>query len=299
MRNTSDRNADRLAEQIRTWLRPLHVRVLRMRIRGAGPLPFSISTLRGVWGRALRLIDPAAYFAVFEGGPAPHRHPLYIVRPDLHFQPDDPAELAFEWITWAEAEPHYASLLRAWDVAGGMGLGEHRVPFSVIERTPLHSDDDCPVSISEVPWPLNSGEPCRIWFPHSLRLMRHNPQLGRSTLLRKPAFADIVEAAFYRLSSFLAEPTKSPRDTWPPFAEAVVALSEMLDASPWQGEEIMLERYSGRQKTEVQQESVLGSLVLPQGAPSLEPLLTAVSILHLGVGTVMGLGRLFPLPLCL
>ena len=33
----------------------------------------------------------------------------------------------------------------------------------------------------------------------------------------------------------------------------------------------MLERYSDRQKVEVRRESVLGSLALPQVAPSLEP----------------------------
>lgn len=280
-----------LFEQIRSWLRPLEIRAQRMKIRGMEPLHFSISTLRGVWGRALNLIDREAYDTVFEGTTGPQHQPLYIIRPDLEFRSDNECELSFEWITWGDAEPFYASLLRAWDVAGGMGLGDKRVLFTVMERTPLYSGNEDRISIADIPWSLPAEEPCLLWFPHSLRLVRHGK------LIRKPNLPDIIEAVFFRFSPFLAKSFQRPREAWPPFAEAVVALADMMSCSDWIGEEIMLARYSGRQKREVQQKSVFGSLQLPQGTGSLEPLFAAASALHLGKGTVMGLGRLLPKPL--
>jgi len=51
-------------------------------------------------------------------------------------------------------------------------------------------------------------------------------------------------------------------------------------------------RYSGSQKAEVELRGVAGSLALPVGPGPLSPLLAAAAWIHIGKGTVMGLGQL-------
>lgn len=286
---------DRLATQLLHWLRPLEIRAVKLRLEAEQDVTFSISTLRGVWGRALHLVDREIYNIVFEGKAGKKRQPLYIIRPDLQFRSENRRWIGIEWITWGEAvgEPYW-NLQRAWDVAGGMGLGDKRTPFVVRGTQSLCGDANEPfslgdVAIDELRHYDDMDKLCRLNFPHSLRLVR------KDRLIAEPSLADVIESVFFRLSPFLSENTSArPRDLWPPMAEAVVALAETLP-NRWQGEEIVMERYSGRQKQEVRQHAVVGSLDLPHGPGPLWPLLTAASLLHIGKGTVMGLGRLQPL----
>lgn len=286
------------AVEILDWLVPLRVRALKVRLRCTHEVPYSISMLRGVWGRALHELDRETYDVVFEGKGATNQlSPLYIIRPNLQYRRKNDQEIVYEWIVWNDAATkRFDRLCEAWEHAGTMGLGEKekRAKFVVEEISPLYGNDVRARSLAdfldvhEIP----SG-PCRLTFPHPLRLMRH----GR--FLKNPTFPDLVEAAFYRLAPLLHSGVGSvrPRDCWPPFAEPLVALSTMVPSRPWCGEKTVFERYSARQEREVRQESVIGSLDLPQGPGSFLPLLSAVTLLHLGKGTVMGLGRLVVEPL--
>ena len=51
-------------------------------------------------------------------------------------------------------------------------------------------------------------------------------------------------------------------------------------------------RYSGSQKAEVELRGVAGSLALPARPSPISPLLAAAAWIHIGKGTVMGLGQL-------
>lgn len=95
----------------------------------------TVPMLRGVWGRALRHVDAAAYRQVFApAGEAHRRLPRYILRPAL---PDPTTAPAVEWILLGVAESLEPVLWRAWDIASGMGLGPTRAPFAIRERVPL------------------------------------------------------------------------------------------------------------------------------------------------------------------
>ena len=59
-----------------------------------------------------------------------------------------------------------------------------------------------------------------------------------------------------------------------------------------QGRRLDLVRYSGSQKAELELRGVAGSLALPVGPGPLSPLLAAAVWIHLGKGTVMGLGQI-------
>jgi hypothetical protein len=61
--------------------------------------------------------------------------------------------------------------------------------------------------------------------------------------------------------------------------------------SSWSGARLDLHRYSSRQEAEVELRGVSGVLELPEGVGALAPLLAAASWLHVGKGTVFGLGQ--------
>jgi hypothetical protein len=69
-------------------------------------------------------------------------------------------------------------------------------------------------------------------------------------------------------------------------------LGRAVPFEPWQGRRLDLVRYSGSQKAEVELRGVAGSLALPAGPGPLSPLLAAAAWIHIGKGTVMGLGQL-------
>ena len=279
------------ASQILDWLEPLVCFAYRLPVHTeSGAIQSTIPTLRGVWGRALHLLDKDLYNEVFEGSNSEkEKTPTYIIRPCR----EDTRSV--EWIIWGKnAIKKIDRLRRAWDIAGGMGLGEHRTPFVVENFLPLPSVGQDYFSVSEMGLQNDTESPerspCRILFPYSVRLMRH------SKLLVSPTFSDLVEAAFFRLAPLVAEAkdmTKAhrPRELWPDFAEAAIALASTTPSLSWQGDRVTLERYSGRQKREVQQQCITGHLELPNGLGPLWPLFLAATVFHLGKSTVMGLGR--------
>ncbi len=273
------------------------VRVLPRRLSLDTPgVMATVPMLRGVWGAALHRLDPIAYDAVFDGVGPPHvRQPAYVLRPA---RPDPADAPAVEWILFGPAIRHDEALLRAWDVASGMGLGSERIGFRLKARRGLgsHGRLDDPGSragwtLDRAAWPLTgnpASTPCRLAFAAPLRLMRDGE------LIVGPAPADLALAACRRLAAFLPEDL---RDVVRDVRRKMLEEARALPAMPWKGQRLDLVRYSGRQRREVEQRGVAGYIDLPEGPGPLWPLFAAAQWLHLGKGTVHGLGQLVVKPI--
>jgi hypothetical protein len=237
--------------------------------------------LRGTWGAALHDLDPAAYTRVFDP-PAPGV-PGYLLRP----APPDPATApALDWFLFGAAAGDDAVLRRAWDVAGGCGLGKERRPFLVRRFLDLGpdgrpNDRGGPWPVAEAGWPADPAAPCGLSFPAPVRLLRH----GR--LIERPTLADIVVAAHRRVAALMPPPAKA---AWQDLRDPLLELARSRPSS-WSGARLDLQRYSARQEVEVELRGVSGVLELPAGVSALAPLLAAAAWLHLGKGTVFGLGQ--------
>jgi hypothetical protein len=240
----------------------------------------------------------------------------YILRPA---PPDPEFAPAMDWILIGDAVQHDAMLCRAWDIASGMGLGPQRRRFHLRQTPGLGPDgritqQAAPWSLDEAQWPfaeepkvakrstvrgavtdrnihptirtrldLAARQPCRLIFPVPLRLM------VRKHLIEMPTLADIVVAACRRVKAYL--PAEQQAD-WEPVSRAALDTARHTPAVAWQGQRLDLHRYSGRQKRELELRGVTGCLDLPEGPGQLWPLLAAARWLHLGKGTVMGMGQM-------
>lgn len=234
----------------------------------------TVPMLRGVWGAALHDLDAAAYQAVFSGeGPVHERTPLYVLRPaPPGFEPAP----ALDWMLVGEGLRYDVPLLRAWDIASGMGLGPERQRFhlrQVLEvPVPGHAPD------------RKSGQrPCRLCFAAPLRLLRDK------RLIESPTLADVVAAAVRRLDALLTEPLRVKLEALRP---VLLEVARATAADPWQGMRLDLHRYSARQQAELEMRGVSGWLDLPWGPGELWPLLRAMEWLHVGKGSVVGMGQL-------
>ena len=95
-------------------------------------------------------------------------------------------------------------------------------------------------------------------------------------------------AALRRLQAFRPGAKGPDRE----LSEEALCLAWTVPAGVWEGRPLDLVRYSGRQRDEIELRGVAGELYLPSGPGPLAPLLAAACWLHLGKGTVMGLGQL-------
>lgn len=278
------------------------VRVLARRLSLLTPgVAATVPMVRGVWGAVLHDRDPAACAAVFEGRPAPstptapapagriERRPLYMLRPAPPDSNDNPA---LEWISLGAALDRDSSLLEAWMEVTARGLGPNRVPMAIRRVRTLGPDGALTASgfggafrLDAVPWPL-PGEPgctpCRLRVDVPMRLVR------KGRLLTTPTLADVVVAGLRRLAG-LAEDEAARTRLGALLGPALVAARE-TPALPWQGEPAHLHRYSANQG-EMDLQGVVGALDLPEGLGALWPLLVALTWVHVGKGTVFGLGQ--------
>ena len=309
-----------VVDKLRSCLHHISILPRRMLLDTPG-VAATVPMLRGVWGAALHDLEPAVYAAVFapndqrEAGPASHPLPLpprgtavasYILRPA---PPDPEFAPALDWILIGDAVQHDFTLCRAWDVASGMGLGPERRRFHLHRIVALRPDgqaSDQPAAwpLSEVQWDgqtsitatdaagespaarlceLAPDQPCCLVFPSPLRLM------FRKQLIESPTLADIVVAACRRVKAYLPAGQLA---AWDQLSRQALGLARDTPAAPWQGQRLDLHRYSGRQHAELELRGVTGCLDLPQGPSELWPLLAAARWLHLGKGTVMGLGQM-------
>jgi hypothetical protein len=279
----------------------------------------TVPMFRGVWGKALYGLDPRAYEEVFTGtGAADKRTPRYLLQA---LPPEPGASAALNWTLVGRWDQGCTTnLLRAWDIASGMGLGPDRVPFHIRRIDLLGPDgrrhaagplpgDLSPWSLSLARWPL-SGEPattpCALVFPTSSRLIKG------SALLLHPRPVDVVAALCRRLEQLMrpAQPVESdppcetrggcqqndpgPREQ----AElnrlrpALQGAAQALRHQPWQGSQRDVVRWSARQRQEVELRAVTGQLALPDGPGPLWPLFLSGAWLGVGKGTTSGLGQL-------
>jgi CRISPR-associated endoribonuclease Cas6 len=277
--------------QLDSALRAIRVKAWRLHLETPGVVA-TVPMLRGVWGAALRAESEACYCRLFEG--AESERPRYLMRPAPQVAQPAPA---VEFLLF----PATTNLLddrddeeiawTAWDRACRQGLGPHRHPFRISSVVPLAWDGSAlePARrqpgfvLEDLPWPAGTEEtPCRLEFPAPLRLLR------QGKLIASPTPADIVLAALHRVCA-LAGPDTDPlwaaRRYW-------LELGRAVPFEPWQGRRLDLVRYSGSQKAEVELRGVAGSLALPVGPGPLSPLLAAAAWIHIGKGTVMGLGQI-------
>jgi hypothetical protein len=259
----------------------------------------TVPMLRGVWGAALHDLDGEVYRTVFapqaEGGE--EAASLYVLRPA---PPDPDFAPAIEWLSLGTAIASDGILRRAWDIASGMGLGPQRQRFHIRRVVRLNPDgtpgrDETWGTEAEGPargWPLSdaarplpdpASAPCRLVFPVPLRLRRH----GR--LIEAPTLPDLIVAATRRIAAYLPAECRA---AWKERSREALQLARATPAGAWRGERLDLQRYSARQDAELDLHGVAGSLDLPRGPGELWPLLAAAQWLHLGKGTVMGLGQL-------
>jgi hypothetical protein len=123
-------------------------------------------------------------------------------------------------------------------------------------------------------------------FPAPLRLLRDGRLIGAPTL------ADLTLAVLRRchaLDAGSTGPAWERRHEW-------LARAREVPALPFQGGPLDLVRYSGRQRGEIELRGVAGELTLPQGPGPLADLLLAAEWLHLGKGTVHGMGQVCVAP---
>jgi hypothetical protein len=275
-----------LNERLDSALSGLVVRAWRLHLETPG-VQATVPMLRGVWGASLKELSEPLYYALFVGGQ--RGTPRYVMRPApqevlpspaMEFLLFGPHDRRIDDIVWA-----------ALDHAGRNGLGAQRYPFTLRHVHPL-AWDETPLSptrsqpgfsLCPLPWP--AGEPrraCRLKFPAPVRM------IYRGRLVEQPTLADVVIAALRRVQSLTttsADAVWADRQSW-------LELARQIACEPWQGERLDLVRYSGSQKRELELRGVSGSLILPEGPGPLAPLLAASTWLHLGKGTVMGLGQL-------
>lgn len=284
-------------QQVREALSTIPVLSRRILLDTPG-VAATVPMLRGVWGAALHDLDPHVYETVFhpQTQPGNEASPTYLLRP----APPDPAfSPAVEWITFGSAIHFDQVLCRAWDIASGMGLGPQRRRFHlrhVVPLTPVPGASAIQSShgglnqftawpLSLACWPLEdcATTPCQIVFRAPLRMMR------RGALIEDPNLCDIVVGMTRRLAAFLPPDW---RDRWRDVARDALALARRIPSGVWRGGRLDLHRYSAAQQTELDLRGVLGAFDLPRGPGELWPLLAAAQWLHVGKGTILGLGQL-------
>ena len=232
--------------------------------------------LRGVWGRALKHVNNRVYTAIFEGlGPENHRLPKYIIRPSA---PDPRTAPSVEWIILNVSSAPEEALWDAWLVACGMGLGPNRIPFRIRKRELINSSEHSHVTQSTI----DPKEPVRLAFQTPLRILR------RGKLIAQPRLNDIAVTGMRRIANIAGiERGTLYRD----LLKGAKNASEQVASEPWHGERTDLVRWSAKQQKELTLHGISGSLFLPQGAQELLPLLSALCWLHVGKGTVYGMGQ--------
>ncbi len=238
--------------------------------------------------------------------------PGYILRPappDPHFAP------AVEWVLIGAAVRDNFILCRAWDIASGMGLDKQRERFHVREMrvllpdgsfvsaalewtldravllvagTPARPDSASPSGhlAAEPPAALCGAEAagcrCRVVFRAPVRV------IVRGKLAVQPTWSDLVVAMCRWVGAFLPAALGA---SWRSLERDALEASRRCRASAFEGARLDLHRYSARQQSELDLQGVQGSISLPDGPGPLWPLLAAAQWLHLGKGTVMGLGQ--------
>lgn len=242
-----------------------------------------LSRLRGLWGMALHALDLDVYRRVFEGtGDDGTRHPLYVLRPapDWHG-----GAATLECLFFGAALEREACLLQAWEAAAERGYGKSRDAFTLVIKASDAGLAHSPASLyaaRNTPWRLDYISPVRL--------------LRQGKLIAEPALRDVALAALRRLYILRGEETISA-DPWPEMSEKLLQACDRIPVTYDPAGRGAVERYSARQKREVNMRCVSGGMTFPEGPGPLLPLLHTAQWMHIGKGATIGMGQLRLRPL--
>jgi len=271
-----------LADSLKSLLQYVHVLPRRLNV-DTEETSLTVPMLRGVWGAALHDFDNEAYQAVFGASPS-----CYIIRPASSDRGRAPV---MEWILIGDATKYDQNLVRAWDIASGMGVGAQRTRYHIRESYVLGPDGQANKvgsawRLSDTVWPV-AGEakctPCRIECATPLRILRND------RLIEKPTLTDLVVTIARRIRQFLPPDVREKANE---LVDEAIELSKEIPSMSWFSERVEMKRYSGAEKKELRLHAITGFLDLPNGASELWPILAAAQWMHVGKGTVVGLGQL-------
>lgn len=256
----------------------------------------TVALVRRTWGAALEHVDHGIWQEVSESGG--RLKPKPIVFGAAGRCAGERARMELVWTVVGETIRYDGALLRAWDVASGMGLvgGDGR-RFRILACEPLGPDGLAldraeGWALSDARWPV-SGEPdrapCRLQFDIPVCIMRKED--NKQVMVRTPTLVDIVVAARRRVQAYLPETTRDAL-AYKGLGGVIETVARDIAASPWQSSgRRPLSLYSKRQRQELPFEGVTGHIDLPHGPGPLWPLLAAAQWLQVGKHTVEGMGR--------
>ncbi|MFB3787122.1 MAG: CRISPR system precrRNA processing endoribonuclease RAMP protein Cas6 [bacterium] len=224
-------------------------------------------------------------------------HPILIVPPLRHAKRYRPGDtLAFEIVLLGQAAQRLPYLIFAVNEMAGQGLGVKRGPFHLAGVTDGDGQPLYDVELGQLlrdPTPRNLGEILHGEAPESVRVILETPlrvKAEGSLLAREIDAADFLRPACRRLWSLIRFHGHDPQGEWDFHSLwEKEKLPELLDRNlRWWD----LSRYSNRQKNSLKIGGLTGHFTLRGNLQPWWGILRAVELVHLGKGTIMGLGRI-------
>ena len=279
---------------------PITIYPYRTLFQFENPEEFQVSTLRGIWGRALYELDVRIYSEIFRGaGSKQLATPRYILRVSDRQGEIELGEITLDFIVWGVSSAELDALARAWNLAGRFGLGKNRLPFRLKRidflYAPIPRSGLSLASLVQASIKASEQERARaIEFPLPLRF------LERQALIMEPTFEEFVKRTITRLATIRLQTTGEfsqsadsvrPAELRPEFYAEVMELANNFPTSPWRGSRCDFQRYSGSQRADLEMRGVVGGWNLYADLGALKTLVVAAEILHVGKTTTLGLGR--------
>ena len=260
--------------------------------RGGG-VPLAV--LRGAFGAALHDLSLDAYEEVFRPDEADGA-PAYLLRRSAHRMPD---RSIFEMVLFDRALPHLEVILDAMRLAGERGLGRDRRTYGIDRlawldpwgRPSRDRTAERAFKLDLASWPLAgdpANEPCRLFFPEPVRILR------KHVLVERPTLRDLVVAGCRRLAGLVSPDQRVLAHS---LQGAGLDVADSVASQPFVGTLDSLGRWSATQQQYMELHGVTGFLDLPEGPGAVWRLLAAMQWVHCGKATVVGLGRLVVLPI--
>ncbi len=281
-----------LADDLRVILRGIAIRATRFGIDCDYP-GITPTKLRSLFGLALKQTSEATYRRVFE--PPGSRPRPFVIRSRSDERP------GFEFIAFADTINDAEIINAAWQRAADIGFTERRerFPFTITSAECLEADGQpCGHFLHNGIWSAHTAN-CGTMTPNAsaaiytlspLRLlqsqMKQPRRRGDRPLLQNPTLNDVVTAGIRRISQ-LADVPRSHTESLVKAALAACPDSQ-FDRLTVQS----LDRFSRNHNDRIRMDGVIGRLNLPAGTGPFFSLLHALQWLHVGKGTVHGLGRI-------
>ena len=168
-----------------------------------------------------------------------------------------------------------------------MSLGRYRAPFRVISTahpspSPKTVEQGWPLSLATLSSDEVQNGDCTLLNDAPLRLVE------RRHLIEAPTIRDIAMACVRRVEALSG---KRVSDEDGSLLADIISEAERLPTETFVGRKSDLVRWSGSQGREIDMRGVCGSLRMPEGCGGLLPLMLAAEWMHIGKGTVFGLGE--------